>query len=90
MNDNFVFQTQTWTHLTDIPEEFRGNCIWRLCCVGDNIYLVGGWKPVPGDRILMEYNPRTNTWRNVEKFTAEEVWSQCLYFGPKDICTGWS
>ena len=32
-----------------------------MCCVEGNIYLVGGYD----DRRVTEYNPRTNTWRNM-------------------------
>ena len=32
-----------------------------MCCVGGNIYLAGG----AGDRTVREYNPRTNTWREM-------------------------
>ena len=32
-----------------------------MCCVGGNIYLAGG----AGDGRVREYNPRTNTWRNM-------------------------
>ena len=53
-----MFQTETLTHLTDIPDEhYRYGC--QVCCVEDNIYLVGG------DIRVTEYNPRTNTWRNM-------------------------
>jgi len=55
----FDTKTETWTHLTDIPEEhYRGYC--KVCCVEGNIYLVGGY-----NRRVAEYNPRTNTWRNM-------------------------
>ena len=33
-----------------------------MCCVEGNIYLVGGYV---SDRVT-EYNPRTNTWRNMQ------------------------
>ena len=33
-----------------------------MCCVEGNIYLVGGYGD---DRRVTEYNPRTNTWRNM-------------------------
>ena len=33
-----------------------------MCCVDGNIYLVGGFGD---DRRVTEYNPRTNTWRNM-------------------------
>ena len=32
-----------------------------MCCVGGNIYLAGG----AGDGRVREYNPRTNTWREM-------------------------
>ena len=32
-----------------------------MCCVEGNIYLVKGY----GDRRVTEYNPRTNTWKNM-------------------------
>jgi len=56
----FDTKTETWTHLADIPAEHsRGGC--KVCCVEGNIYLVGGHF----DRRVTEYNPRTNTWRNM-------------------------
>ena len=36
-----------------------------MCCVDGNLYLVGGG--VDGNRVT-EYNPRTNTWRNLSSF----------------------
>ena len=49
--------------MTDITKEHsRDNC--KVCCVEGNIYLVGasGY----GNRRVTEYNPRTNTWRNMQ------------------------
>jgi len=58
----FETKTETWTYLTDIPEEhFRSGC--KVCCVEGNIYLVGGSRY--GDGRVTEYNPLTNTWRNM-------------------------
>ena len=61
----FQFQTETWAHLTEIPgENSRGRQFLQnsqLCCVNGNIYLVGG----VDDRKVTEYNPLTNTWRNM-------------------------
>ena len=41
-----------------------------MCCVEGNIYLVGGYD---GDRRVTEYNPRTNTWRNMPSLQQERV-----------------
>ena len=52
----------TWSTLTVIPDEFyRDGC--KLCCVEDNIYLVGGF----GDNRVTEYSLSYNTWRNLGK-----------------------
>jgi len=55
-------KTGTWTLLTDVPDEHaRHKC--KLCCIEDNIYLVGGIGD--GGRSVTEYNPRSNTWRTM-------------------------
>ena len=60
--------------MTDIPEEhFRDYC--KVCCVEGNIYLVGRYY---SDRVT-EYNPRTNTWRNMPSLQRGRV-------GPS-VCT---
>merc|ERR1719422_411480 len=56
----FETKTETWTHLTDIPEKQSRDASCKVCCVEGNIYLVGGY-----NRRGAEYNPRTNTWRNM-------------------------
>ena len=47
--------------MTDISEE-HSRC--KVCCVEGNIYLVGDFY----DRRVTEYNPCTNTWRNMPSF----------------------
>ena len=50
--------------MTDIPDE-NSTIGCSLCCLEGNIYLVGGdVGHGPGSRVS-EYNPRTNTWRNL-------------------------
>ena len=62
-------KTETWTHLTDIPEEHsRNGC--KVCCVEGNIYLIGGDSD---DKRVTEYNPRTNTWRTMPSLQEERV-----------------
>ena len=52
--------------MIDIPDEHsRSWC--KVCCVEDNIYLVGG----DDGRRVTEYNPRTNTWRNMPRLQKE-------------------
>ena len=64
VSSTIYFQTETWTHLTDIPEEhFRYES--KVCCVEGNIYLVGG--AGGGDRRVTEYNTWTKTWRNMPR-----------------------
>ena len=61
ITSKFNLQTETWHHLTDVPAELSiVGC--QVCCVGDNIYLVGGGYDY---RRVSEYNPRTHNWRNL-------------------------
>ena len=49
--------------MADIPEEHsRRNC--RVCCLEGHIYLLRGYSQ---DRRVTQYNPLTNTWRNMPR-----------------------
>ena len=45
-----------------------------MCCVEGNIYLVGG----DLDRRVTEYNPRTNTWRNMPSLQTGRTWGYSI------------
>ena len=50
--------------MTVIPDEYyREGC--KLCCVEDIVYLVGGGTYGDDRSIVTEYNPCTNSWRNM-------------------------
>ena len=72
----FIFKTETWEHLTDIPD----NCYrheHKLCCVEDKIYLVGEMYSVMS---VSEYNPRSKTWRL-------DLSSRVARYDYLDVCT---
>ena len=48
-----------------------------MCCVEGKIYLIGGDYD---DRIVTEYNPRTNNWRNMQRL-------QTRRYGGYSVCT---
>ena len=63
--DSKNFQTETWSHLAEIPAEFSREGS-KVCCANDKIYLLGG---LFGDRRVTEYNPQENTWRNLPELS---------------------
>merc|ERR1712126_289317 len=76
-------KTGIWTNLTEIPKEYaRDGC--KVCCVKGNIYLVGGYRGgyrhVRDSRVT-EYNPHTNTWRNMPNEGLE------MYYPNINVCT---
>lgn len=54
--------------ITEIPDDiYQRGC--KLCSVRGKIYLIGGMANDTGTR-AMEYNPATNTWRNMPRLLA--------------------
>jgi len=69
-------KTETWTQLTVVPDEFyRHGC--KLCCVEDDIYLVG-----PDSRVTA-FNTSTRTWRDVARMKVRSNGANVCSLGSK-------